>query len=132
MKSRLLWLLFFWWILVFSACSLRELNEVFGYTYNEYNKLLTANLGLHEKVLTITKYEQNNQEYYLLAFNDDFEGGIKKTRYYKADSNYIEGHKMYDRGTSEGYFRYKKPVMDKVIEEYKVTDNHKFEKVDSE
>ncbi|HIB1918096.1 TPA: hypothetical protein ACWWDF_002809 [Enterococcus faecium] len=132
MKKKLVWLVFPLLVLTLAACSLGKSDKAFGYTYEEYNKLLSNNTGLSEKVLAVTKYEYNDQDFYLLAFNDDFKGGIAKTGYYKVDSEYIEKHKTNESEDETKYFGYEKPAIDKVIEKYKVTDDHKFEKADSE
>lgn len=132
MKKKLVWLVFPLLVLTLTACSLGKSDKAFGYTYEEYNKLLTTNLGLHEKLLAVSKCEYNDQDYYLLAFNADFKGGIVKTRYYGVDSDYIQKHSTKRSEEDTQYFGYEKPAVDKVIEKYKVTDDHKFEKADGE
>lgn len=128
MKKRLIPLFISLLVTVFAACSIEKTDKAFGYTYEEYNKMISSNLGIDEKVLAVSKYEYDNQKYYLLEFIDDFKGGTEKTNYYRIDSDYIEKHRSDDTGPETSYFGYEKPKEDKIIESYTVTKDEKFEK----
>ncbi|EGP5708887.1 hypothetical protein ACJQ40_002304 [Enterococcus faecium] len=130
MKKKLVWLVFPLLVLTLAACSLGKSDKAFGYTYEEYVKVLENNIDSKEEILAVTKYEHNDQTHYLVSFTDD---DIKSTSWFMLDEDYVEDHRTTETGKeTREYFGFEEPAIDKVIEKYKVTDDHKFEKADSE